>query len=1422
MVYPMFLYSLLLIAVVPLGIQPQAAELSPTVSVANSNIDLTSQGSGDWVHWGLDTPSSVNRKASVTAQIGSITTLGSNPKRFQASGNSRSTYAWNDGTPTAATSTTAGIYFRGTGNGFEFSVPADTTARTLRVHLGGYQARGQIEVSLSDGSVVPFVTTVEDLGGAFDRTLSVTYSAASAGETLTVRYFMLTGSNVTLQAASLQGSVGNAAPVLGPIGNKTATVGIELSFDVQATDIDGPAPLVLTHSSLPSGASFTPDAGTPGRGTFSWTPANGDLPGPYNVTFTATEDNGLGESDEETIQISVVPASGGGGSLLPTVNGTSSLVNLTADGSDDWVHWGLVTPTSVNRKAGGGSQISGITTLGSNARRFEASANARATYDWSDGTPNGSESTTAGIFFRGNGNGFQFTAPADTTTRTLQVHLGGYQARGQIEVSLSDASAPAFVTTVEDLNGAFDRSVTVSYNAASAGQSLTVRYSMLTGSNVTLQAATLQGGGAANAAPVLSPIGNQAATVGSELSFVVQATDNDGPAPLLLTHSTLPPGATFVPDSGTPGRGTFRWTPSSGDLPGPYSLTFTATENNGLGKFAQETVQISVSPDSGGNGSLSPSVGNAASTIDLTAQGSADWVHWGLSTASSVNRKSGVTPQIGTITTLGSSARRFQASGNSRSTYNWTDGAPQGSASTKAGIYFRGNGNGFEFTVPADTTSRTLRVHLGGYQARGEIEVTMSDGSVSPYVTTVEDLNGAFDRTLSISYNAASAGQTLTVRYSKLTGSNVTLQAATLQGGGGTGLGLPFSDNFGGGNSNGWTFVNQTPTAASWNFAGGELRQTAIVESVDSFEESYHLGTYSWLPSGVSLSDYIFSVDISRTNVSRPESLGILFRYRDPDNFYRLTINARQGFMRLEKREDAVYFTLAVNAFGLDPGSSFNLLADLSGADIRVSVDGTPVLAASDTAHASGSIGMFTQSPATFDNVLVAPAATDSDVRIAQPTNLTVIPGSSVNVSAVVRNLPAGGSVVFSMPGRPDAVRNGPPWSATFNGLSEGETTVTARLRNAGSSTIDQHVVDIAVDGMYAVAIGDSITNGDIDSFASDNDDAQRVSSDRAYASTLAALLEALPPTESIIFNEGIGGDTAADNDSTRLQSIIERHPNRSHAMVEFGTNDALAGVGQNAFRNNMQSIANRLGTPGMTTYVATLPPILGGSNPLNSGDNSRISGYNSSIENDITGVMPGADLWAFLAPDDTGDGVADRIRIDLYADDFHPNALGHSVIAALWYNVLLGDSTGTAITPYFLDSISRSDYRQNLLEAGDTYLVDAGDTVESIPAILSNAVWIMTGQANAGSTQNNFMSFDTPRAATVYVAYDSNASSLPTWLNPGTSSFQATGLTVVTSQTDYTLYSRVVPAGAVTLGGNAAAGANGATDMYIVAIRPN
>ena len=98
--------------------------------------------------------------------------------------------------------------------------------------------------------------------------------------------------------------------------------------------------------------------------------------------------------------------------------------------------------------------------------------NDRRTCTWSDGTPTASGSNKNGIYITGVGKGFQITAPADLTQRTLKVYVGGWISGGTLTASLSDGSAPDYVNSSFSGTGQYNAVYTLSYKAASAGKAI--------------------------------------------------------------------------------------------------------------------------------------------------------------------------------------------------------------------------------------------------------------------------------------------------------------------------------------------------------------------------------------------------------------------------------------------------------------------------------------------------------------------------------------------------------------------------------------------------------------------------------------------------------------------------------------------------------------------------------------------------------------------------------------------------------------------------------------------------------------------------------------------------------------------------------------------------------------------------------------
>ena len=124
-------------------------------------------------------------------------------------GNDPRPVSWTDGTPTASSSNnTNGVYVWGVGHGFSIQAPADTTTRTLILHVGGWASGGTLTAQLSDGSAANFSDVTTAASGQYDRNYTLTYAASRAGQTLTVTWVMSSGSgNVTLNAAALERGV---------------------------------------------------------------------------------------------------------------------------------------------------------------------------------------------------------------------------------------------------------------------------------------------------------------------------------------------------------------------------------------------------------------------------------------------------------------------------------------------------------------------------------------------------------------------------------------------------------------------------------------------------------------------------------------------------------------------------------------------------------------------------------------------------------------------------------------------------------------------------------------------------------------------------------------------------------------------------------------------------------------------------------------------------------------------------------------------------------------------------------------------------------------------------------------------------------------------------------------------------------------
>ncbi len=559
---------------------------------AGSVVNLSTEGEIDWVHWGLFTETSLDRKAGVIAQISDFTLLDASNGYayvYQYADNANS-YGWFDGTPNATvTNTTTGVWAYGVpqiGSGFRITAPADTATRTLKVYVGAYGARGKFEAFLSDASAAGYTnTSLFNVMSGPSGVYTLNYAAASAGQQMIVRWTLTSpfqaDGNVTLQSAALTSSTANNPPYVAltnPPNNAKLSAGNTITLQATASDLDGTIAKVEFYA---DSTKLGEDLTSPYSFAWSSVPA-----GAYVLTARALDNQGAA-SVSPPVEIFV---NGSGGTLAASKTTPATSINLTTDGSRDWAHWGLATNSLFNHKASVVQQISDYTKIGTNtAQRYTDNYTAFA---WSDGTPTASVSgANIGVYTTGVTNGFEITVPADTNSRTLKVYVGLYGAQGNFQVWLSDFSAAAFTdTSLSNYYGSSYGVYTITYSAASAGQSLKVRYRSLKlfdqdYGNVTLQAATLVVNSTGNTPPLVqitSPTNGTVLTAPASFTVSASASDSDG----TINQVEFFNGSTSLGvDSSSP------YSVSVSSLAaGNYTLSAVATDNSG----AKATNSVSI------------------------------------------------------------------------------------------------------------------------------------------------------------------------------------------------------------------------------------------------------------------------------------------------------------------------------------------------------------------------------------------------------------------------------------------------------------------------------------------------------------------------------------------------------------------------------------------------------------------------------------------------------------------------------------------------------------------------------------------------------------------------------------------------------------------------------------------------------------
>lgn len=233
---------------------------------------------------------------------------------------------------------------------------------------------------------------------------------------------------------------------------------------------------------------------------------------------------------------------------------------------------------------------------------------------------------------------------------------------------------------------------------------------------------------------------------------------------------------------------------------------------------------------------------------------------------------------------------------------------------------------------------------------------------------------------------------------------------------------LPFSASFTSPSTDAWT-----PVGGSWSVSGGEYQQSSTAGAALAVT-----GAPVW-------SDYAVQAKVKNV-ASGTGTIGLAGRYQDTSNYYFVTFDRVANNFKLYRKVGGTNTQLGVTyADTWTVGSVKTIKLSFAGTSVRVSVDGSEVIAATDATFVRGSAALRTyQNGASFDDVAISVPFTSFSDDFSDGI------ADGWSVSGGTWNVAAGEYVQSSTSGAAFAVVGTGSWT---------DYAFKARIENAASGT---------------------------------------------------------------------------------------------------------------------------------------------------------------------------------------------------------------------------------------------------------------------------------------------------------------------------------------------------------------------------------
>ena len=189
---------------------------------------------------------------------------------------------------------------------------------------------------------------------------------------------------------------------------------------------------------------------------------------------------------------------------------------------------------------------------------------------------------------------------------------------------------------------------------------------------------------------------------------------------------------------------------------------------------------------------------------------------------------------------------------------------------------------------------------------------------------------------------------------------------------------VTFIDSFDNNRLTGWLHVDQAGTAGTslWAASNRVVKQTRGIFGGATSRDTIGKQATLLLSGDPAWTNVDYSVTASTPD---NDGIGVMFHYRDEDNYLRFSMDSQRHYRRLVKKVDGKFTKLAEVDAGYRPGTKYRIRVLSVGSAITIYLNGNPVLHAVDDPPGTGMVGLYTwgSSSTTFDSVRVQAQSDD-------------------------------------------------------------------------------------------------------------------------------------------------------------------------------------------------------------------------------------------------------------------------------------------------------------------------------------------------------------------------------------------------------------------------------------------------------------